>query len=284
LNGVFAMQPIKIEFQLQYEDYAEALRAQRRQPRQWVILLFFGALVALEIYAAHRPIRSAASNLILPLLPWILILVAIWSFAFRLSRTRNAKPWERGPLTATSETWNRTMSRAMIVLIPLGIILTAYLSSRQSALQVSGPAGNSVTRVAQSPNFMQVIIQLVPWIVIFGVLSLVLRLGRLGGGRTGFSVNRRLWDLAVNLHRPYTMEFSESGCVIAQTFVRADYSWEYFLGSVETPSLFLLFASPVQFHIIPKRAFTDEDEANELRRLLRAKVSAPTSAFPVIIK
>jgi hypothetical protein len=115
----------------------------------------------------------------------------------------------------------------------------------------------------------------IAWMVIFLVILMVLYLGLK-------RAPQRRWEMLPHWHRPYTAEFDDQALVMAEPYSRAQYSWEYFEGFLETPNLFMLYSSPLVFHLFPKRAFADDAARAEFRELLRRQIGEREHAFPVI--
>jgi len=90
------------------------------------------------------------------------------------------------------------------------------------------------------------------------------------------------WAKAQRLIHPTTWRFDESGVRCSGVHWEITYHWTAFTSWIEGPAIIALYASADQFHTIPKRAFADPQQLNELRRLLDTHmITASTGGFPV---
>lgn len=67
--------------------------------------------------------------------------------------------------------------------------------------------------------------------------------------------------------RQLRVELSEEGIAIDSNLGAQRYAWEALAGVTDTAHAFLLYTSPLQFFVVPKRAF-DTDSASEVADLL----------------
>jgi hypothetical protein len=105
---------MRIEYQMTPEDVTEALRwrapEQRRKFRRgvagWVVFFVGAALLFLWLKDASPPVRPGPNaprptnfmtDILLPLVPWVLILLFIWFFVFRNLSAGQRKVWENNP-------------------------------------------------------------------------------------------------------------------------------------------------------------------------------------------
>jgi hypothetical protein len=51
--------------------------------------------------------------------------------------------------------------------------------------------------------------------------------------------------------------------------------WKVYIKFMETPKSFMLYQSKNMFNLIPKRAFDSDEQIEEFRELLRAKIGTP---------
>ncbi len=91
-----------------------------------------------------------------------------------------------------------------------------------------------------------------------------------------------LWKGASNLHRPFSLEVSDYGMVLAEPLARYELRWYLFERVIETKNLFLLYVGEQSFHIIPKRAFADAEQLGLFGALLHNHVTHRPTAFPVL--
>jgi hypothetical protein len=99
---------------------------------------------------------------------------------------------------------------------------------------------------------------------------------------TGQRPYRKLWDGQTNLHAPKTIGISYDAVTFADALVSSTYRWPAFRRSVETPHLFLLYISDLQYHMIPKRGFETTQDLEEFRALVDHHINGRTQAFPVL--
>ena len=102
------------EYQITPEDLKEAMRWRAPAKRNkflsgilgWLIFVAVAALLFVWQKQSTPPARPNSSapppanfmeNILLPLLPWLLILGCIWFFVFRNLRVRSRKVWEGNP-------------------------------------------------------------------------------------------------------------------------------------------------------------------------------------------
>jgi hypothetical protein len=70
---------------------------------------------------------------------------------------------------------------------------------------------------------------------------------------------------------PITWRFGAETIEASCGATRTTFSWKQWIGFLEAGDYVLLFSSPEQFHILPKRAFKTAEEALEFRKLLESK-------------
>jgi len=95
-----------------------------------------------------------------------------------------------------------------------------------------------------------------------------------------FSQQNDLWYESERLIQPTVWEFDDD-IRIASIHTQVIYQWGAFNRWVEGPTVILLYRTADQFHAIPKRAFTDPEQAAQLRRMLDERLAAPVRGFPV---
>ncbi len=92
----------------------------------------------------------------------------------------------------------------------------------------------------------------------------------------GFGGNRRRFVRSQFLKNPcyreeYKIEANEEGIRLDYRIGRTEATWQAFTHYLETDEMFLLYRSPHQFHILPKRIFQPA-QLDEFRELLKHKV------------
>ena len=85
---------------------------------------------------------------------------------------------------------------------------------------------------------------------------------------------RRSWRSVADHYHAYEMEFDDKGIHYKTKGVDSELEWTVFSAFAENDSYFLLYHHPVYgvFTIIPKSAFANMKDWEELRRLLRDHV------------
>jgi hypothetical protein len=267
---------MKIEYELQFEDYTEAMLAHQAPVVLWPFAFLLGAVVGVGFLARQQSSNPSAAP-ILPVLIWVFVGIGVFSTVWTQLRQKKAKPWKRAPQSPSSELWSRRLGRAWIAIVIMGAVSVIFVVFRQ---QERNPAAIGSPGAA---NWLDP--SSAPWVIIVAVIAaFLLRSGGFGGRHLGRSVLRRNWKSAKHLQQPTAAEFTDAGCVVEQTHFREELKWDFFVGTIETPNLYLLYSNPLSFTIFPKRAFASEAEREAMRQLLRSKVSEPTSAFPVTLK
>jgi len=92
----------------------------------------------------------------------------------------------------------------------------------------------------------------------------------------------RLWRDQPNMHRPKTLDVTETGFTLSDTVSRLSYDWPAIDKVVDTPTAILMYVNPVQFYIVPKRAFTSDAELDAFWRLVNEKGESPAAGFRVL--
>lgn len=87
---------------------------------------------------------------------------------------------------------------------------------------------------------------------------------------------RRPWGAQTNLHVPVTLTADETGVRSLDERVKSHYAWCAFAGYRETEDLILLYLSPGNLLMVPKRGFATEADLIALRRLLHEHVTEGT--------
>jgi hypothetical protein len=82
----------------------------------------------------------------------------------------------------------------------------------------------------------------------------------------------RRWAAQPWLHHPATLEATSDGLTLAWPDVREQCRWSMFRGFKETPNLLLLYPSPYEFRMIPKRAFAGPADLTRFKAVLATHV------------
>jgi YcxB-like protein len=143
------------------------------------------------------------------------------------------------------------------------------IRAKQTAAGQLGPAVNPEWSAVSDT-----IVPLVPWVIAAALVVFVASMLSRSA--------RRYWAAQLQLQRPHAAEFDEQSIRIVEPLSSHENRWEYFPGFAETEHLFVIYLSPLAFHMIPKRAFSDDAERQSFRELLRRNITERVSAFPVL--
>ena len=70
----------------------------------------------------------------------------------------------------------------------------------------------------------------------------------------------------------YEMTLDSDGLSLSNDSGKGYWAWHEFQSMMESPHFFHLYIMPTQFILVPKDAFSDDDEVHHLRRLLKDKL------------
>lgn len=280
---------MQVEFQMTLEEFTEAQRVHHQPIPAREQKATIGAMVSLAAIGlavagycageqlwgpdAHPGRRAGPllSYVVLPLFPWIMILgsniVLVWRRRERLSR----KPWEgKRVIGSRAGRW-----RGLIMSLPAiwAMNLLAYLGFFLFGQYTKDPDSGAIIPAAALDGLWAV--PMIYWAVHQFWALAVIRISKSHAIADG-------WELQTQLHRPLRMEFTAQGAVIETPFSQSRHTWEDFPGARETPMLFLLYISPAQFHLVPKRAFASQEDLEGFRIMVRHLLGPRPSAFPVM--
>jgi YcxB-like protein len=91
----------------------------------------------------------------------------------------------------------------------------------------------------------------------------------------------RHWENRPDLHRHQTVDISAEGIALSDTVSRHDYQWAGFVKGEETRTLFLLFTSEHIGLMVPKRAFSSDEELDAMRNLMKLIPTNQTTGFEI---
>ncbi|HEY7090171.1 MAG TPA: YcxB family protein [Tepidisphaeraceae bacterium] len=117
--------------------------------------------------------------------------------------------------------------------------------------------------------------RLIPWVVVVGLWCSSWR------ALVGNTSYRALWDKQSYLHGPNTFTCDEDGFELAGSLCSRRFRWPALKSWIETSDLFILLVSDLEFHVVPKRAFSGATQESEFRDTL-INASDHRAAFPVI--
>lgn len=269
---------MRIQFQLTADDFAEATQGRTFGQAQFIRLV--GLIVAMTIVPqilspdvplavpAPKPPGGLINDLVLPLLPWLLMLLVIWVSVFRVLRKNAGKPWKkrsvRGGPPSRREYW---LSVAFFAALILVLLAWSIVAKRRAAAALGAAADPQFSPIADT---------------LFSSLPMTLLLGLLAVFVSRILTPARLWSRQCQLHRPFVVDVFPDKLRVFEPFSSHEFAWEYYQGFVETPNLFVLYPSQLTFSIFPKRAFASSEDRQTFRELLDRCVSERTQAFPVM--
>lgn len=82
----------------------------------------------------------------------------------------------------------------------------------------------------------------------------------------------RAWKNNPSLDHPITVEVEKEIIKMKTITFESSIQWQLYIKAVETKNLFMLYQAKALFNIIPKRAFSSDEQIEEFRELLRAKI------------
>ena len=160
--------------------------------------------------------------------------------------------------------WLLTAIIVAVVAVP-----TIYSDLHRNAAPVP-----SAAPAASPAPLTDLLIQLIPWMLIFGVLwFFVFRKLRRRHERTLAA------DPTLNLR--HTVDVTDAGIVQQSGLARTEWNWIAFNRFYESDRLFLLPLAARRFLMLPKRALATPADADALRQLFERYIQPPTGGFPV---
>jgi hypothetical protein len=90
-----------------------------------------------------------------------------------------------------------------------------------------------------------------------------------------------IWTGNPFLARPQTATATQDAFQLQTEYSHSHISWRGYTRWAETKNLFLLYLSEPTFHIVPKRAFANEEQLNDFRALL-SNISRQAPSVPPI--
>jgi hypothetical protein len=276
---------MRLEFSLTVEDFREAneanlvAAARPRTSLQAVVLIWYFAAIVIETVLVWRfdpwaPNREWLSDIInsvvTPIVPWLILLAyAVWySFQSVHIAASAVKPWEIQSAAEAKPVRRRPgmkVFRSGLITFAGGIAAMVFTINKHRKGTMEG-ADSFVYAYGMAS---------VPW----GIYSLFAAILTLGLTRRKIDAS---WEQQTQLHCPITMQFSEKGVIHETLLSRTEFGWTYFVGSRETPGLFLLYASPLLFYMVTKRALSSQADVSLLRNTIKECVGARQLGFPVL--
>jgi hypothetical protein len=80
------------------------------------------------------------------------------------------------------------------------------------------------------------------------------------------------WKGLHNLHHPMTVEVNEETIKMKNPVFNSSVKWQLYIKAVETKNLFMIYQTKRLFDMIPKRAFSSNEQVEEFRELVRTKI------------
>jgi hypothetical protein len=97
--------------------------------------------------------------------------------------------------------------------------------------------------------------------------------------RTGF---RWFWEHDRRLRGRKSLGWNDNELSFADSDSKLSYRWHSLQGWLETTDVLLIFVSPIEFHMVPKRAFGSPELLASFRDALASSTQARGAAFPVL--
>lgn len=283
---------IRIEFQNTLDDLREANGMAAAKRKGWLgRVIAWGALLiplALIVFIFRETrLGDTASTpfpwgrLALVLAP-SLVFFGVFTWAILRATWKVPEPWNPPPTAKTSRAPTLRGIGGWVMFFVLAVYFF-YVFSRPGA---PAPAGPGVLPPALStgperlPSYFEHLLPLLGWALV--VVSIVLFT------RASRRMLPRTWAAIRHEHEPRVLHASADGIVIEQASARLEYRWGYFAGYRETDNLVLLYLSPYQFFMIPKRAFAEPGQLAVFKGLVMNGIAngyflpADSTSFPVL--
>ena len=271
-----------IEYNLTLDDLKEAQIAHARAEmkargaaggRTRVILIVSITLLLAVILLAAAGLMGGGSIAIISIALACLMIVFLLMLVLRvigLGR-KGARPVEQfvrvtrlGPLQLLRGLFG------WILFVTMAIVL--YMLLQKS----SAPSGPATAPAAATPDLLfGVLVPLIPWLVLFASVWVILFTA------ARVQMPRRMWERNPALQLRQRLDANDDRLIIDNVQSRIEMKWAAVRSFLETPNLFMLYTAEYLFHMVPKRAFAGQGEA-EFRELLRRGIQPPTQAFPVM--
>ena len=158
-------------------------------------------------------------------------------------------------------------------LIGLVVVFVAIMVADSFFTGQSTPAAATSPVAPASSVWVDVLLPLVPWVLIFLFLMVVFRVLR--------GIPRKSFDETPGLHSVHRVVLNDEGFSIENQFASSRVQWAGFIRFEETPVYLFFYLGPRQAHMVPKRAFVSVDNVNAAVQLAKSRIAAPISAFPV---
>lgn len=82
----------------------------------------------------------------------------------------------------------------------------------------------------------------------------------------------RDWKNLVYLHQPMSVEVTEEMLKFKSSNFERSVEWQFYIQAVETNQLFIFYEANPSFYMIPKRAFSSDQQVEEFRELVLTKI------------
>lgn len=260
---------MKITYQLEFNDYREALQLAARSRAALKVLFFerylllllipflFIVLIAAgliedtvmaragAVTTANGPIFAYGIVAFLAAAPYLLVYGLLWPIF-----CKNMVAQER---------------RVILKMLLIQILISMALMCVNH--RINPPPPEIATSTEPTPLWRS-LVGVSPWAVTLVVLWLIfIRVIR--------GTQRRMWDGMSYLHDPTTLEASENILdVRSDTFI-TQYNWRGIRGYREGEHIYALFLGPYAFLIVPKRAFATTEEVEAFRQIVEIRTTAP---------
>lgn len=114
-------------------------------------------------------------------------------------------------------------------------------------------------------SFQEILFAILPYLLMVVVVHF-------GGNFIQNFVLKRNWNSQPNLKNEIRVETSDEELKITTPLAESKMQWSFYTHWRETPNSFMIYQSHACLNLFPKRAFVSNEQANEFRELLRAKL------------
>jgi hypothetical protein len=83
----------------------------------------------------------------------------------------------------------------------------------------------------------------------------------------------RFWKKLPNSHHPISLEVNEETLNFKSVTYESSLQWQFFIQAIETKNIFMLYQAKALFNMLPKRAFSSDEQMAEFRELVRTKIA-----------
>jgi hypothetical protein len=175
---------------------------------------------------------------------------------------------------AATKRFGRSLLGWVLILVVAIVIFVVFHKEPPPA---PAPVAPPVTPVPE--GWLPLLLNVGPWMLIFVAFWFFFYRGLKRQRK-----NRKMFN-EESLRQERTLEVTETGIRISVPTARFEFDWLAFQRVVETQNLFMLYRYPLEYQVVPKRAFAGEAELGAFRALLQEHIgSRQVGAFPVTLR